>query len=638
MFTYVDGLLKYKDASGQWHEADVIKGESAYQAAVRLGIFSGTESEYYNKITNDRDSALSQINTKLTEVLSAIDTKKQQTLADIPDDYTTLSGDVSDLKSAFNSRINDINSRFDLPINIFNKHKATLNYRFRTNGVLTADGGAFCAYIPIVPGVYITKVASGIYGSSDALKFHLFDKNKTLLETITGEYTDESNGIATVNVENGNAVYLGWSQYKNNIDNLMFCRGSIYPVEYIEYTDLFTMPNLVVDPRSLKDFIAPRNLFDINNAIRGKRFSPSSGQEVDENTAFCAYIPVTGGYYTTKVAVSIYGAGNARKFHLFDGNKSLLATVTGEYLDSTNAIARVYVDSSAYPAVAYVGWSQELAVIDTVMFVEGDIYPSTYIPCTDKIIIPGLEIATNQIRNYETVNPLYGKTLVCDGDSICAASSVNGGIYRGYGWCGRIGENNDMTWHNCGVGGGTIATGTNSSHNLSTYIDTIHTLYPTLDYLILEGGTNDADQDVPAGNPKISDYNIGDSETAYDTSTFYGALNMLFYKATKYYPRNKIGFIIAQKMGDDGSGYAASTNKRRQYFDMCIEICIKWGIPYIDLWNMGQLVPRSNVFYNRSMTSQQNWDNGYAYSDGQHLTNVGYDIITPKIEAWMKTL
>ena len=52
MFTYVDGLLKYKDASGQWHEADVIKGESAYQAAVRLGLFAGTESEYYNKIMN----------------------------------------------------------------------------------------------------------------------------------------------------------------------------------------------------------------------------------------------------------------------------------------------------------------------------------------------------------------------------------------------------------------------------------------------------------------------------------------------------------------------------------------------------------------------------------------------------------
>lgn len=107
MFTYVDGLLKYKDASGQWHEADVIKGESAYQAAVRLGIFSGTESEYYNKITNDRDGALSQINAKLTEVLSAIDTKKQQALADIPDDYTTLSNDVSDLKSAFDVHVGE---------------------------------------------------------------------------------------------------------------------------------------------------------------------------------------------------------------------------------------------------------------------------------------------------------------------------------------------------------------------------------------------------------------------------------------------------------------------------------------------------------------------------------------------------
>ena len=111
MFTYVDGLLKYKDASGQWHEADAIKGESAYQAAVRLGIFSGTESEYYNKITNDRDSALSQINTKLTEVLANIQGKHDQAIADIeakgqetldsiPSDYTALSGDVSDLKSA----------------------------------------------------------------------------------------------------------------------------------------------------------------------------------------------------------------------------------------------------------------------------------------------------------------------------------------------------------------------------------------------------------------------------------------------------------------------------------------------------------------------------------------------------------
>ena len=550
-----------------------------------------------------------------------------------------LNTETSALLIATNSRINDINSHFDLPVNIFNKETAILNKRFTTSGEITNDGGAFLTYIPISLGVYTTKVASGIYGSSGALKFHLFDKNKTLLETITGEYTDESNGIATVNVENGNAVYLGWSQYKDNIDTLMFCRGSVYPVEYIEYTDLFTMPNLVVDPRSIKDFIAPKNLFDISTAIRGKRFSPSTGQEVDESVAFCAYIPITaGGYYTTKVSIPIFSTGNAKKFHLYDSSKTLLATVTGEYIDQTNAIAKVFVDAETYPAVKYIGWSYELTEINTVMFIEGSEYPSVYIPYTDKIIILDLQVGINQIRDFNTLNPLQGKKLVCDGDSICAASSANGGIYRGYGWCGRIGEKNNMTWHNCGVGGGTIATGTNSSHNLSTYIDTIHALYPTLDYLILEGGTNDADQDVPAGNPKISDYNIGDSETAYDTSTFYGALNMLFYKATKYYPKNKIGFIIAQKMGDDGSGYAASTNKRRQYFDMCIEICIKWGIPYIDLWNMGQLVPRANVFYNRSMTSQQNWDNGYAYSDGQHLTNVGYDIITPKIEAWMRML
>ena len=382
-------------------------------------------------------------------------------------------------------------------------------------------------------------------------------------------------------------------------------------------------------------FIISINKFDKTTAVQHKRFT-TDGDIVNESSCYYSYIPVKMGVYSTIVCQNIYG-DNCLKLNAFRSDMTRVGLITASYLGDTrtgNAVPITFTITN--PDIKYIGWVEAIANIDTAMFVEGATYPSEYISYSANYTMPNLAVYKSQIVDLN--DDLYGKVLVCDGDSICAASNILAGDYNGYGWCGRIGQLHDMDWHNVAIGGATIATGTSATHYLSTYIDTIHTLYPNIDYLLLEGGTNDADSDVPAGDIAIGDYNIQDSESRYDTSTFYGALNMLFYKATKYYPRSKIGFIIAQKMGDVGGGYSSSDNKRRQYFDMCIEVCIKWGIPYIDLWNEGVLVPRANVFYNRNMTSEQNWANGYAYSDGQHLTNVGYDIITPKIDAWMKTL
>ena len=92
---------------------------------------------------------------------------------------------------------------------------------------------------------------------------------------------------------------------------------------------------------------------------------------------------------------------------------------------------------------------------------------------------------------------LQGKTIVFDGDSICQASSE--GTHPNCGWAYRIGVKNHMNWYNFGVGGGTLTaelyslvTG-NARHWISRSIDTIHDNFSSLDYLILEGGTNDAD-------------------------------------------------------------------------------------------------------------------------------------------------
>ncbi len=238
----------------------------------------------------------------------------------------------------------------------------------------------------------------------------------------------------------------------------------------------------------------------------------------------------------------------------------------------------------------------------------------------------------------ELENRLYGKIAVFDGDSISSGSSPSGR----HPWAKLIGEKNNMTWKNYSCGGGTItaemyveSTGT-ARHWVSRTIDKIHDEFETLDYLILEGGTNDADL-IRAEPKRFGTYDISDYSGNYDDSTFTGSLEMLFYKATKYYPTAKIGFIVAQKMGRTSQGYGANNNRRR-YFLRAIEICKKWGIPYLDLWEGCPLNPALPQYYNPELSVDENNAQGYCYTDGQHLTSTGYAVVTSKIEAFMQTL
>ncbi len=235
-------------------------------------------------------------------------------------------------------------------------------------------------------------------------------------------------------------------------------------------------------------------------------------------------------------------------------------------------------------------------------------------------------------------NPLYGKRVAFDGDSICCGS-----VEKGYApWANIIGDGNSMIWKNYAVGGGTVtaevyvaATG-KRRHWVCRSIDKIKEENPELDYLILEGGTNDADlfKDEPQ---KVGGFAPEDFSGNYDDTTFSGALETLFFKAISYYPMTKIGYIVAPKMvGVDASYIPAA--RRRRYFERAIEICKKWGVPYLDLWECCPLNPRLKCFFDPSLTREENQARGMAYMDGQHLSAEGYRIVSPTIEAWMRSL
>ena len=233
---------------------------------------------------------------------------------------------------------------------------------------------------------------------------------------------------------------------------------------------------------------------------------------------------------------------------------------------------------------------------------------------------------------------LYNKTILFDGDSICIGRRETGN------WATRIAEQYNATCPCYAAGGGTITENPPlfrwgaERHSVSASLEKLHAEHPEADYIILEGGTNDADLlgNAAAGEEsRLGSITAFDFSGQYDRDTFCGALESVFYRATQLWPGKKIAYIVAQKMGRSESAFL----NRRHYFEAAIAICRKWGIPYIDLWEGCYLNPNLPWMYDPTHTPDENLaDNRGYYYDGQHLTARGYDLTTDLIATWLETL
>lgn len=233
---------------------------------------------------------------------------------------------------------------------------------------------------------------------------------------------------------------------------------------------------------------------------------------------------------------------------------------------------------------------------------------------------------------------LYGKTVIWNGDSICQGATATGT------WADRIAIRNGLTtWKNYGVGGGTItenvlvASTGKTRHSVSATLEKMHEEFPDADYIILEGGTNDADligRITEGETPeRFGTFDPDDFSGNYDRDTFCGALESTFYRAKQYWSGKKICYIVAQKMGI----HAPTSENRYAYFEMAMLICEKWDIPYLNLWDDCELDPNDLDMYDPSKTADQN-EEVSMYRDSQHLTSAGYDLTAAIIDAWLQTL
>lgn len=341
---------------------------------------------------------------------------------------------------------------------------------------------------------------------------------------------------------------------------------------------------------------ASANMFDKTKVSADKRIE-KTGVETSVTGAFITdFIPVEQNTKYTWLSNSGWlGSANAQRVVGYSENKTYI-----DYYEvsTTESGGAMHIDTSNYSsAVKYIRVNGRMNTIESFMFVKGEVYPSTYIPYYEEQKTISKEIEKN---------PLYGKKIALNGDSICYGAGSTGGFGK------IIAEENGMSISNIAVSGGTIAY-SSGRHCISR---TITNMPSDADYYIIEGGVNDWSIDLPIGN-------VTDTyPDTFDDTTMCGALESICKTLQLNFKGKKYGFIFPHNVGGYKQGW---TTTFRPKMKECLK---KWGIPYLDLSE--ECVQLRNRDELRIYT---------ANGDGWHPTEEGYRLFyVPKIEAWLKTL
>jgi lysophospholipase L1-like esterase len=516
-------------------------------------------------------------------------------------------------------------------LNLFNKNDS----RNVTGKMIIYDGssidfseGTISHPIDIISNTVVTGYFDyTTYGGSALAYF--FDANDTYLTSIAPVFNGE---VGTITVPNNpNITYMKFNVKNPKLHTVMLSVGNTYPNDYVPYSlqlaDDFILNesqknSIILETNNIgdyqvtarkTDFLEPtKNLFnksDVRN-MSGKMINYDASVIDLSDSSISHPIEISPNDVITGYFNNSYYGGSGVAF-LYDEDDTYIAQVAPV---NNGEIGTVTIPNN--PAIAYMKFNFVTAIADSIMIVKDSAYPDTYIPYTYQLSNDILlnESHIDQLRaNFDIHSPLYSKVAVFDGDSICNAINDSQD-----GWAGRIATKNNMTYTNYAVDGATITGGLMADSNPRHWISrSVSSMRSDADYIVFEGGTNDADL-LGVGN-------MGTISNGYnavlDDTTFSGALESTFKQAILKFPGKKIGYIVAHKMGT-----GAQADNRKAFFDRVIQICIKWGIPYINLWDESYLNPNITEV------------NNTYYSDGQHLLSAGYDVIAPKIEAWMKTL
>lgn len=612
-----------------------VKQAGALDTSLGEKIKTGTQLK--TDLVASGEKAVQDIQNAGSEQLDKMQAVAEEFAAD-REQITTNKENIGSLKE-------DIEKYFVEPINRLNLTTFTKKKKidFSNGELIDATDLNTSDYIKIKKGkTYTSRHWYSHYGST--LRFPIYNTEKAFVESVVPTYVDKTNNTATF-VAPCNGYTRICIHINDMTANNMFVDGATYPAEYILYSDIIHLSEDV--------HIKTDNIDNVENLTKGSMNKTEYCVEREKWKEPSHEVSATNKFISPTGVEETNGNSVYWSINISEGEHYRIKTNTGS---NVRAYVIIRADGIVSRSCKEDPWGtiHDNDVEVTISSVEngGILYANTIDYNTLKVekyvkesLIDGEKLLDDSIptsKLKERDNILFGKIAIFDGDSICASGTDLSG--KG-SWAGRIGNRNSMIWHNYGVGGGTITnetySGSNKRHWVCENIDKMYADYPNADYIIFEGGTNDADllgDAITSAPERFGTFSLKDYSGNYDATTFCGALETMFFKAINYWATKKLGYIVAYKMGKSNNGYTKDVSNRRKYFDVAMQICDKWGIPYINLWDGCYMNPSLTVCYDSSLTSEENRLAGKLILDGQHPTPAGYDYITPMIEAWMRTL
>ena len=505
--------------------------------------------------------------------------------AEISASLANQDAEISDLKSALTNIDDGFLNKFSKSyerIKVLSDYTQT-GYYFGAVGAtatLRTDAGTTAGWVKITvePGEVYSVSMRGRY---NVKAYVITDADGKVIALSSESNSSWTNTNANVTIPIG-AKYM----YCNSvIGNTNIIAPSVWKATALKPVDVNGMPlesvlNMVND--------ALNNAYtDITSKLSwttGNYYVQGSMQYKAETNTNMAYMPVFKG---EKYRISGYSYYDGRTVGVLDINRNVL---------------------SVYPSTSG---------IDLVDKQEITIAQDGYLTFTLLTTRSSYFKVERLIRTDNKENPLYGKKICLDGDSICYGYGYAGG----YG--GIIAAENNMTIQNLAVSGGTMATGTYEGSTPRHWICTsVNDLDTNGDYYIIEGGFNDIGNNVPANADQFT--NAIDTTGNFDTTGTCGAMEQMCYTLITKFTGKKLGFIFPHRINEHAWNYPTAARRV-----LMKNVLTKYGIPYLDLAEVSGM--------DTTFT-----DIATAYTkdgDGIHPNESGYKTFyVDKIVSWMKTL
>jgi len=352
--------------------------------------------------------------------------------------------------------------------------------------------------------------------------------------------------------------------------NFMVCEASQYPGSFVKGGGY--QLHLENAPEELKTIVSVSpNLFDesVTTGYLANTTIDSGVYGTTPNYYVSQPILVKGG--VTYKATHKASFGGNFKYAVLDDEYNLVSTPSGTN-DGGDTNYIVFTPASDCYIRLSVGTGTSWAIANAgFILAEYDKFPVEYISYGRKIAD---DIGLGKKQEQEVVDiadkhAFKGKVLAVNGDSICKGENAGGG----YGQI--IAEMFGMSLQNRGTNGATITAGTTdgSGNNRRWICRDIQYMADNADYVLIEGGVNDASLGVTMG-----DISEGYAATL-DDETFAGAFESVVRDLLTKYPGKKVGYIAVHKMTSRYRSDGPETN----YYWTAKKICEKWGMPFLDL-------------------------------------------------------